>query len=86
METIKNFFARLDLIRVMTAATVLLAFYMIGDALINKVIPAENKEILIHMLGIVEGAVMTIVGYEFGASKGPRKETDTPPTPEKKEA
>ena len=47
-------------------------FFQVTNALIYKQIPEANKEILIHLLGIVEGAVMTIVGYEFGAAKGQR--------------
>lgn len=69
MDHIKNLF-KIDFIRVMTAVTVMGSFFIIVNALIFREIPGGNKEILIHVLGIVEGAVMTVVGYEFGSSKG----------------
>jgi uncharacterized membrane protein len=69
----RTFFDKIDVLRFLTAFTVMGAFFLIVNALIYREIPEGNKEILIHVLGIVEGAVMTIVGYEFGSSKDKRK-------------
>jgi hypothetical protein len=71
---LKTFFEKVDLLRFMTAVTVMGAFFLIVNALIYREIPEGNKEILIHALGIVEGAVMTVVGYEFGSSKSKKKD------------
>ncbi len=76
IDTIKSFLEKIDLLRFITAFTVMGIFFMITNALIYRQIPEGNKEILIHLLGIVEGAVMTIVGYEFGSSKGSQKKDD----------
>ncbi len=76
MELIKKLLEKVDVLRFMTAVTVMGAFFLITNALIYQEIPEANKEILIHLLGIVEGAVMTIVGYEFGSSKGSQQKND----------
>jgi nitrate/nitrite transporter NarK len=78
-EIIKKFFEGIDIMRFMTAFTVMFIFFQITNALIYREIPTANKEILIHLLGIVEGAVMTIVGYEFGSSKSQKKIEDKKP-------
>jgi nitrate/nitrite transporter NarK len=75
-EAIKKFFEGIDIMRFMTAFTVMFIFFQITNALIYREIPEANKEILIHLLGIVEGAVMTIVGYEFGNSKNSQNKTE----------
>lgn len=72
-DIFKTIIEKVDLMRAMTAAAILLVFFMIVNALIYRVIPPENKEILIHVLGIIEGSVMTLVTYEFGSSKGSAK-------------
>ena len=49
-------------------STILLAFLLIIYALAFKSIAESNKDIFIHTIGIVEGAVITMVGYYFGTS------------------
>jgi hypothetical protein len=75
-EFLKAMILKIDGIRFMTAITVMGTFFMIVNALIFTVIPPANEKVLIHLLGIVEGAVMTIVGYEFGSSKAVKKPED----------
>jgi hypothetical protein len=77
LEFIKTLILKIDLIRFATAATGLIVFYQIGIALINHALPPENKEIAINFIGIVEGVMMTITGYEFGASKSQKKIENT---------
>ena len=81
-EIVKKWLMSVDLIRFMTAFTVMGTFFMITNALIYQKIPEANKEILIHLLGIVEGAVMTVVAYEFGSSKSALREDTATPTSE----
>jgi hypothetical protein len=84
IERIFQLIKGIDTLRVLTATTVMGVFFLITNALIYRAIPEGNKEILIHLLGIVEGAVMTIVAYEFGSSKSTiKKETETQNTEEK---
>lgn len=71
-------FLKTDWLLFATGFTVMGVFFVIVNALIYLQIPEANKEILIHVLGIVEGAVMTVVGYYFGSSKEKKKdETQT---------
>lgn len=52
------------------AGVVLTAFLMIVYALTYRVIPAENRDIFIHTVGILEGLLTAIVGFYFGSSAG----------------
>jgi hypothetical protein len=36
-------------------------------------IPASNKEIFIHLIGIVEGVALSIFGFFFGSSDVEKK-------------
>jgi hypothetical protein len=56
------------LFKYIVGGTILLAFLMIIYALAFTVIPESNKDIFIHTIGIVEGAVITMIGYYFGTS------------------
>jgi amino acid transporter len=60
---------KLDVIKTLASITVLVAFLVVLYALIFKIIPPENKEALINILGIIEGAVMAIISFYFGSSK-----------------
>jgi len=60
----------------MVALTIMFVFVSIVWALISKVIPPENKEALIHVLGIVEGSVTAIVMFYYGSSKGSQKKDE----------
>lgn len=53
-----------------TGYTVLSSFLVVIFALIFKEIPEANREIFIHMLGIIEGAfVGNLVNHFFGSSQ-----------------
>lgn len=76
IDKLKKIFESVDIIRFATAFTVMFSFFIIVNALIYREIPVENVSILIHVLGIIEGAFMAIVSYEFGSSKGSKQKTD----------
>ena len=76
MEKLKLLIEKIDFLRFMTALTVMSVLFIITNALLFREIPENNKEIVIHLLGIIEGAVMTIVTYEFGSSKGSDKKNE----------
>jgi hypothetical protein len=66
-----------DRFKYVVAGVVLLVFIMVVYALAFKAIPETNKEIFIHTTGIIEGAVIAIVGYYFGSSSGSKAKSDT---------
>lgn len=57
--------------------TILLAFLIIILTLALRVIPESNKDIFIHTIGIVEGAVITMIGYYFGTSTSSKQKDET---------
>lgn len=75
-ETFKEMLSKIDIMQFMVASVVLFVFMTIVNALIYRIIPDTNKEILIHVLGIVEGSIMTVVTYYYGSSKGSTKKTE----------
>lgn len=75
-EIIKSLIVKIDVIRVFTAFTALSVFAGIAYAMIFIEIPPGNKEILHNLVGIIEGAVMTIITFEFGSSKGNQSKSD----------
>jgi hypothetical protein len=69
-ELLREFFLRTDLIKMIVALTILRVFYLMATKLIHEAIPQENREIVIHMLGIIEGVIGTLATFYFGSSKG----------------
>ena len=52
----------------MTGIVGLGAFGVVIWAILSLEIPDSNKELFYHMVGIVEGVVLSIFGYYFGTS------------------
>lgn len=50
--------------------SVMASFLFLQYVLINVSIPAENRDIFIHMVGMIDTAVGLVIGYYFGSSKG----------------
>ena len=46
----------------------LVAFGFVVYTVVTTEVPADNKEIFIHMIGIVEGIALSIFGYYFGSA------------------
>ena len=59
---------KFDLMYNLTGIVGLAAFSFIVYAIVYLEIPAENKEVWIHLIGICEGIVLSIFGYFFGTS------------------
>jgi hypothetical protein len=59
---------RFDLMYNLTGIVGLGAFAFIVYAIVYLEIPAENKEVWIHLIGICEGIVLSIFGYFFGSA------------------
>ncbi len=59
-------FAKHDGIKVLVALSVIGAFNFVVYALVFISIPEGNRELFIHLLGIIEGAFVTsLVGYYY---------------------
>lgn len=70
IDEIRKQIAKADLMKTLTGVIILSVFCALVAALILQEMPEGNREIIIHVLGIIEGAVMAIVTYYFGSSKG----------------
>lgn len=51
----------------------LAAFAFLVYTVVTTEVPETNKEIFIHLLGIVEGVALSIFGYYFGSAKKENK-------------
>jgi hypothetical protein len=72
-EIIRDTFAKTDPIKFGVALCVMYVFITLVNKLIHEEIPKENREIIIHLIGMVEGVVATLVSFYFGSSKGSQK-------------
>jgi len=52
----------------LTGVVGLLAFAFIIYAIVYLEVPENNKEVWIHLIGICEGIVLSIIGYFFGSA------------------
>ena len=59
---------RFDFMYNLTGVIGLAAFAFIVYAIVFLEIPAENKEVWIHLIGICEGIVLSIFGYFYGSA------------------
>jgi len=55
----------------------LLCFVFVIYTLIFRVVPESNREMFIHLLGIIEGVVISIFSYYFGSSLGSKRKDIT---------
>ena len=59
---------KFDFLFNLTGIVGLTAFGVVVWAILTLEIPESNKELFYHMVGIVEGVVLSIFGYYFGTS------------------
>ena len=52
----------------LTGIVGLSAFAFLVYTVVTTQVPASNKEIFIHLIGIVEGVALSIFGYYFGSA------------------
>lgn len=69
-DILKHFFDRVDIMQFFVGLSVMGIFFMLIYALIYRAIPIDNKDMVNHAIGLVEGAVIMVVGYYYGSSKG----------------
>lgn len=64
---------RFDFMFNLTGLVGLSCFAFLVYAIVYLEIPSHNKEIWIHLIGVTEGIVLSIIGYFYGASASRRK-------------
>lgn len=69
-ELIAIFIAKTDWMKTFVGIAMIAIFAFMVYAIVYVALPESAKEIIIHVLGIMEGAVMGIVMYYYGSSKG----------------
>jgi hypothetical protein len=57
-----------DWMMTLTGVVGLAAFAFLVYTVVTTQVPETNKEIFIHMIGIVEGVALSIFGYYFGSA------------------
>jgi hypothetical protein len=57
-----------DWMMTLTGIIGLAAFSFLVYTVVTTKVPETNKEIFIHMIGIVEGVALSIFGYYFGSA------------------
>ena len=57
-----------DWMMTLTGIVGLAAFAFLVYTVVTTKVPESNKEIFIHMIGIVEGVALSIFGYYFGSA------------------
>ena len=57
-----------DWMMTLTGVIGLAAFGFLVYTVVTTKVPETNKEIFIHMIGIVEGVALSILGYYFGSA------------------
>lgn len=62
--------AKADWMKTIVGLVIMVVFSLMVWTIITREIPVANREIIIHVLGIIEGALMAIVTYYYGSSKG----------------
>lgn len=68
-DYIKNA-GHVDWMMYLVGLVVMGSFVFLQYVLINVAIPEENRDIFIHMVGMIDTAVGLVIGYYFGSSKG----------------
>jgi hypothetical protein len=61
-----------DWSQIFVGAIVMASFVFLQYVLVYQNIPKENREIFLHLVGMIDTAAGLVIGYYFGSSKGSR--------------
>jgi hypothetical protein len=75
-ELFALFLAKTDWMKTFVGISMIGVFSFLVYAIIYVPLPDSAKEIIIHVLGIMEGAVIGIVTYYYGSSKGSQQKQE----------
>jgi hypothetical protein len=62
----------IDWMHTVVGILVMIAFVLMTFLLFTQEFPEKSEHIIINLVGILEGAVITVVGYYYGSSAGSR--------------
>lgn len=67
---LNNFLSRFDVLQYATGLSIIFLMLSVAYSIMFREVPEANKELFIHLIGIVEGSfVGGLVGYYFGKAK-----------------
>lgn len=75
-EILHDYLKKVDLMKTITGLIILFIFSVLVYKLITTELPERNREVVVHVLGIIEGAVMAIVTFYYGSSKGSQQKQE----------
>lgn len=76
-ETVEFVIGRVDWIKTIVCLGVVAVFCFTSWTLAYVNIPDHNRDVFNHFTGTIDAALMLIVGYYFGSSKGSQKKDET---------
>ncbi len=56
---------------------VTVGFMLASYLVLTQLVPAENKDIAVYMLGQLAGAFLTVIAFSFGSSVGSQRKDET---------
>lgn len=69
-DEIVKLITKTNILKLLTGLSIVGSFSFVVVALVFKELPEKNREIFIHIIGLIEGAfVGNLVSYYFGSSK-----------------
>lgn len=70
-DFLKTLLNRFDFMQYVTGLSVISLMFAVAYSIMFRTVPESNKELFIHLIGIMEGCfVGGIVQYYYGKSKG----------------
>jgi hypothetical protein len=76
LNEIKTSISKIDLMKILVGVFAMTIYFLIVRSLIQRSLPVDNREPLIHVLGTLDGVISMLVGYYFGSSKGSQEKSE----------
>ncbi len=76
-ETVMFLIDRVDWIKTIVCMGVVSVFCFTSFTLAYVDIPEHNRDVFNHFTGIIDAAMMAVVGYYFGSSKSSQRKDET---------
>ena len=64
-----------DWMQISVGVMVMVSFCFLQYVLVYRHIPEENKDVFLHLMGMIDTAAGLVIGYYFGSSKGSADKT-----------
>lgn len=76
LEVIIKFIEKTDWMKTIVGLSILTIFSFLVYMVFEYELTDTKENIIIHIVGVIEGVVLTIANYYFGSSKGSQDKTD----------